>query len=82
VGSYQRDALQNIVGAFQYIDNMTGPAQGTGAFRATQDGGTVTYGGASFGINSFRVDFDASRVARISPETRSAAARVAPVINI
>lgn len=69
IGSYQLDALQNITGqwsAFQATSvgqSHSGAFQGTGSYSFPQPTGSVVNGPVS-------VNFDASRVARTSTETR------------
>jgi phage-related tail fiber protein len=69
IGSYQLDALQNITGnwsAFQATSvgqSHSGAFQGAGSYSFPQPTGSVVNGPVS-------VNFDASRVARASTETR------------
>ena len=64
IGSYQLDALQNIIGAFGGAENSVST---TGAFA-----NGAAFGSVSAGPNSRNVlTFDASRVARTSTETRA-----------
>jgi hypothetical protein len=70
VGSYQQDALQNVTGVVGDFNtyaaihgNTTGPFNATWVYKSTGIGS-----GSS--DNYHRVDFDLSRVARTSPETR------------
>lgn len=70
VGSYQQDAMQNVTGVVGDFNtyaaihgNTTGPFRQTWVYSSTGIGS-----GSSDSYN--RVDFDLSRVARTSPETR------------
>jgi microcystin-dependent protein len=65
----QNDALQNITGTVGQFDAAFGTTVATGAFTTTQT--TKTTGGGGSG-KYLTADFDASRVARTSTETRPA----------
>lgn len=82
LGSQQLDALQNITGNF--ADLLGGVARGaTGAFNMTSPGGAASItGSASTFANGVSFDFNASRVARTSTETRSRNTAYVPRIHI
>jgi microcystin-dependent protein len=65
----QNDALQNITGTVGQFDAAFGTTVATGAFTTTQT--TKTTGGGGSG-KYLTADFNASRVARTSTETRPA----------
>jgi microcystin-dependent protein len=65
----ENDALQNITGTVGEFDAAFGTTVNTGAFTTTQT--TKTTGGGGSG-KYLTADFDASRVARTSTETRPA----------
>jgi len=74
LGSFQSDALQNLIGSFGSIGYTP-----SGAFFAdTSKPGYEAMSATSLG----RVSFDASRIARTSSETRSANTAFTPVINL
>ncbi|MFJ2456087.1 phage tail protein [Pseudomonas protegens] len=71
IGSEQQDALQNITGeSSTFPTGSTAPLNSTGAFKTNARSGVPTgiAGGGAWSSASF--DFDASRVARTSTETR------------
>ena len=70
-GAIQLDALQNITGeSSTFPAGNTAPTSSGGAFKTNGKGGVPTglAGGGAWG--SANIDFDASRVARTSTETR------------
>jgi hypothetical protein len=77
-GSYQSDALQNIVGNLGRTVSGGGSSV-DGAFQVMSSGGGVS--GSTTSVAQV-VDFDAGRVVRISTETRGASAAVAAAILI
>jgi microcystin-dependent protein len=76
----QNDALQNITGRVATFANGASlggnwhvePQNATGSFYTTSSSGSMTTGGGGAGAGYLHVDFDASRVARASTETRPA----------
>ncbi|WJR28904.1 phage tail protein [Pseudomonas mosselii] len=71
-GELLQDAMQNITGeSSTFPAGNTNPINSSGAFKTNGRGGVPTgiSGGGAWGTTS--VDFDASRVARTSVETRS-----------
>ena len=89
LGSYQRDALQNITGKFGVRDirdaamNIGIIIQQYGAFHESQSaiGAGNNTAANSANVGTYReTAFDASRVARTSTETRSSNTALAPRI--
>ncbi|MCZ4330972.1 hypothetical protein O4H32_13555, partial [Castellaniella denitrificans] len=76
-GEYQADAVQKITGAMgnAYASNVAD----VGALYGTTPDITGTAGA---GASLKRINFDSSRVARTSSETRGASARVLPVVLV
>nr|WP_029978238.1 phage tail protein [Pseudomonas sp. PH1b] len=66
LGSYQNDALQNILGNVGGVRNDSAPTLPSGAFYATADAGGFQGAGGRLSV----VNFDASRVVRTATETR------------
>lgn len=78
MGTYQLDALQNIVGTGG-VRGYTG-AENSGAI--TSKASSTTQLPAGTNTPSYVVDFDASRVVRTSTETRSASTATAAVVLV
>lgn len=79
LGSYQADALQNITGALDSI-SIRGVVTSGAIAKTPRTGNGGSISDTLNDHNGF--DFDASRVARVSVETRSSSAAVAPYIHI
>ena len=82
LGSYQADALQNITGSFRFRNMGEHMTLGDlfGAFNYLYIGPAAQGAGGGSSVATHFLEFDASRVARTSSETRSSNTAMAPRI--
>jgi len=81
-GEYQADALQNLTGEIAIgKDYWTNTWGATGVFAATGNT-TIATASSSGTAGAYKINLDASRMARTSSETRGAATRVPPVVLV